>query len=124
MKRLKLITIILSLLGVIGTGTVFYHVVEGWSWLDSYFFTVVTISTVGYGKLVPATAAGKIFTTGLIFVGLGVFAAAIQQFATYQLRRREEDTEWLIARFGHHHLPPSEDSPAANQDDPPVHKRL
>jgi voltage-gated potassium channel len=117
--NLKPITVVLSVLAVIGSGTVFYHFVEGWSWLDSYFFTVVTISTVGYGKLVPATAAGKIFTTGLIFVGLGVFAAAIQQFAHYHMRKREEHTEWLIARLGHHLHPPTDDPHAANRDDPP-----
>jgi len=89
------ILIIFAILAlVLGVGTVFFHFVEGWSWLDAYFFTVVTLSTVGYGSLVPATVAGKIGTTVLIFVGLGVFGAAIQQFSrlTYdaQLKRRKK----------------------------------
>lgn len=82
-------TIIASLAAIVGAGTVFFRFVEGWSWLDSYFFTVVTLSTVGYGSLVPETALGKIGTTGFIFVGLGVFAVAIQKFSDYHLHRQE-----------------------------------
>lgn len=93
---LLLLTLVLFVLG----GTVFFHVVEGWSLLDSYFFTVVTLSTVGYGSLVPATALGKIGTTVFIFLGLGIFAVAIQQFGAFTMRKREEHTEWLIARLG------------------------
>lgn len=117
MINLKASTVILSLLMVIGGGTVFFRVVEGWPWLDSYFFTVVTISTVGYGEIVPVTTLGKLATTGLIFVGLGVFAVAIHQFAHYHMRKREEHTEWLIARLGNGLL--QDDQPAANEDDAP-----
>jgi len=99
--------------GVVGLGTVFFHLVEGWSWLDSYFFTVITVSTVGYGKLVPVTPMGMIGTTVFIFVGLGVFVVAIQQFAIYHMRKREEHTEWLIARLGHHLV---KDPPSDNED--------
>jgi voltage-gated potassium channel len=86
-----------ALVGVVAIGTVFFHHVEGWSWLDSYFFTVVTLSTVGYGSLVPVTALGKVATTILIFAGLGIFAAAIQHFSNFtitnRLRRRRVERE-------------------------------
>ena len=111
MKRLRFVTLLLTLAGIIAAGTVFFHLVEGWSWLDSYFFTVVTLSTVGYGNLVPVTAAGKIGTTLFILAGLGIFAVAIQQFGLFAMRKREEHVEWLVARLG-------EDAPA-NRDDPP-----
>jgi len=75
---------------IIAIGTVFYRLVEGWSWLDAYFFTVVTLSTVGYGSLVPATALGKVGTTILIFVGLGIFAAAVQQLSHFTIERRSK----------------------------------
>ncbi|MCE8005669.1 potassium channel family protein [Aestuariivita sp.] len=96
----RIATIAFALASIIGAGTVFYRFVEGWSWLDAYFFTVVTLSTVGYGSLVPATALGKIGTTVLIFVGLGVFAVAIQQFGYYALRKREAHTEQLVGTLG------------------------
>lgn len=90
MNRETLVIIFSALLAVILAGTVFFHFAEGWSWLDSYFFTVVTLSTVGYGNLVPTTVAGKIGTTVLIFVGLGIFAAAIQQLSHFTVHRRSE----------------------------------
>ena len=93
----------LSLLGamifLIVGGTIFFRWVEGWSWVDAYFFTVVTLSTVGYGVPVPETALGKIATTIFIFVGLGIFALAIQTFAQYSLQQREESGSWLTARL-------------------------
>ncbi|WP_050927700.1 potassium channel family protein [Aestuariivita boseongensis] len=107
----KVATLVFSLVLVVTSGTVFFRLVEGWSWLDAYFFTVITLSTVGYGSLVPATALGKIGTTVFIFVGLGVFAVAIQQFGLYTMRKREEHTEWLVGRLDR--------SASANKDQKP-----
>jgi len=117
LRQLRRSTIFISLIGILAMSTVFFHYVEGWGWLDSYFFTVITISTVGYGKLVPVTAAGKIATTFLIFGGLGVFALAIREFAQYHMQKREEHTEWLVAHLGKR--PNEEDEEIANEDDPP-----
>jgi len=113
--------IITSLVAVIAFGTMFFHFVEGWSWVDAYFFSVVTLSTVGYGSLVPATVAGKIFTTLFIFIGLGIFAIAIQQFGSYMVRKRQEQDDWMVAHLGRaDHLKESEDEPrAANEDEDP-----
>jgi voltage-gated potassium channel len=120
MIQFRLGTILASLVAVIASGTLFFRFAEGWDWLDSYFFTVVTISTVGYGNLVPATALGKIGTTVLIFLGLGVFAAAIQYIANFQMSQQERK---LFHRHGHHHDPhphphPSRDVPRGD-DTPP-----
>lgn len=134
MAHFKSLTLIVSLLSVIALGTLFFHIVEGWGWIDSYFFTVVTVSTVGYGSLVPATILGKVAATVLIFFGLGIFAVAIHEFAVYNMRKREEEAGWLIARLGHttpqHHIHhPHEheteeaeeegELPVANEDDQP-----
>lgn len=81
---------------IVGFGTLFFRIVEGWSWLDSYFFTVVTLSTVGYGSLVPATATGKIGTTVFIFVGVGIVATIIQQVASHQMSKRIAARQALI----------------------------
>lgn len=104
---MKALTLLGMLALVVLGGTVFFRHIEGWSWLDSYFFTVVTLSTVGYGSLVPATAAGKIGTTIFIFIGIGIFAVAIQQFGSFAMKKREEHTEWLIGML--HHPPRPED---------------
>ena len=61
--------------------TIFYWLVEGWSLLDSVYFSIVTIATVGYGDIGPQTAIGKIFTIVYIFSGIGIFVAAVTAFA-------------------------------------------
>ena len=76
-------------LALILIATVFYRLVEGWSLLDSFYFSVVTIATVGYGDLSPETALGKIFTVFFIFCGIGIFVAAVSAIAQAALR---EDT--------------------------------
>lgn len=115
MTKYRGYTLVGMLLSVIAGGTVFFKVVEGWSWIDAYFFTVVTLSTVGYGELVPATAVGKIGTTIFIVAGLGIFAAAIQQFGHYAIRKREHHSEILVASLGK-----EEEDLAANDDAAPV----
>jgi hypothetical protein len=62
---------------VIGLGTVFYSQVEGWRLLDALYFTVITLTTIGYGDFAPKTDAGKIFTIFYIFVGLGLISGFI-----------------------------------------------
>lgn len=56
-------------------GTVFYHQVEHLKWLDSFYFTVITLATVGYGDIVPHTDRGKLFTVFYVFVGIVIFLA-------------------------------------------------
>ena len=53
-------------------GTVFYSFQEGWSYVDSFYFSVVTLATVGYGDLHPTTTASKLFTVAYIFIGVGL----------------------------------------------------
>ncbi|SPF81253.1 potassium channel family protein [Pseudoprimorskyibacter insulae] len=109
---LRLTTLALTLFAIVASGTVFFHRVEGWSWIDSYFFSVVTLSTVGYGSLVPETDLGKIGTTVYIFIGLGVFAVVIQQFGAFAMRKREEHIDMLYQHLSAHADP-------ANFDDAP-----
>ncbi len=75
---------LLVLVQLVG-GTVFYTLNEGWSWLDSLYFSVTTLATVGLGDLAPATDAGKLFTIGYILTGVGLLATFISMLAQ-QLR--------------------------------------
>lgn len=70
--------------------SVFYMLVEGWRFLDALFFSVATISTVGYGDLVPQTVAGRIFTIGFIFSGIGVFVVTAASIADKVIRHARE----------------------------------
>lgn len=68
-SRLK---IALSLVATIFlAGTVGFHYFEGWTIVDSFYVTVTTLSTVGYGDFVPRTFQGKLFTISIIILGVG-----------------------------------------------------
>jgi voltage-gated potassium channel len=74
-------------------GTIFYHTVEGWRWLDSLYFSVITLTTVGYGDFTPETDMGKIFTMVYIFVGLGILVGFVTPIGEYLINRRLEKIE-------------------------------
>lgn len=72
------------------SGTMFYRHVEDWTWIDSLYFSVTTISTVGFGDLTPQTDYGKLFTVLYIFVGVGIFVALVSQFAKTMILYNEK----------------------------------
>jgi voltage-gated potassium channel len=76
-------------------GTIFYSLQEGWSLVDTLYFSVTTLTTVGLGDLAPTTTIGKLFTVGYIFSGLGLIAGFLNTIATETLsrQRNEEDRE-------------------------------
>ncbi|WP_374331232.1 potassium channel family protein [Aestuariivirga sp.] len=73
-------------LTLIAIAALFYWIVEGWSFLDAVYFSVVTIATVGFGDLAPQTVPGKIFTIVYIIAGIGLFASAVATLARAVLR--------------------------------------
>jgi voltage-gated potassium channel len=52
---------------MLAMGTFLFHWLEGWSWLDSFYFVVITLTTIGYGDFSPTTPLTKLIT---IFYGL------------------------------------------------------
>ncbi len=73
----------LLLLGVVVVGTLGYHVLEGWQWLDALYMTIITMGTVGYGETHPLDAQGRIFTIFLIVASLGIAGYAITTLGTF-----------------------------------------
>lgn len=62
-------------------GTLFYMNAEGWGVIDSLYFCVITLGTVGYGDLVPTTTASKVFTIIYSLIGIGVIAGFVTSVA-------------------------------------------
>jgi len=61
------------------SGTWFYHQFEPTitTWVDAYYFTAITLTTIGYGDFSPTTPLTKIFTTFYVLIGLGIIAGLI-----------------------------------------------
>lgn len=87
-KRYQYLTLIA--LTTLGIGTIFYHFVEGWKWLDALYFSVVTLATVGYGDFTPKTDLGKTFTIVYILAGIAIIAAFAHSLFERAIKRKEE----------------------------------
>ncbi len=78
------------------SGRIFYHAVEKWSVIDSLYFSVVTLTTVGFGDISPQTDFGKIFTIIYLFTGVGLILGFMNKLALYMGRsksRKQDDRE-------------------------------
>jgi voltage-gated potassium channel len=80
---------------VITVGTVVFHLLEKWSWIDSLYFTIITLATIGYGDLVPTTPVGKLVTVIFVIIGVGIFLGFLNKMMETRVERRERR---LVAR--------------------------
>jgi len=93
LKDPKFRSLLYSAALTLAVGTVFYHIVEGWRWLDSFYFSVITLATVGYGDFAPKTDLGKIFTVIYLFTGIGILLGFVNPIGEYIVDRRFQKME-------------------------------
>lgn len=74
---------------VLACGTVFYWRAEGWSLVDSLYFCVITMATIGYGDLAPTSPLSKLFTVGFVILGVGLFATFVGKIVALMVKERE-----------------------------------
>lgn len=86
-SRLKIYLVIFF--AVIVLGTIGMMTIEKRSLVDSFYFIIVTMATVGYGDIYPITDWGKIFTIIIIVTGVGTFLGVIANFTEIMLAKRE-----------------------------------
>src|SRR5262245_12543427 len=86
----RLLVALIFLVIVTGIGPVGYTLLEGLPPADAFYLTIVTLTTVGYGDLVPYTEAGRMFTVLIILSGVGsalyLFTIGAQLVLEGQLR--------------------------------------
>ncbi len=84
MERVTQIIVSVCLsIALLALGSLGYMLIEGWSFMDSLYMTVITLATVGYGEVQTLSVPGRVFTLILIILGVGYFlyvVGAIIQF--------------------------------------------
>ena len=78
------------LITLIAGGTIFYSTVEGWEVIDSLYFSVMTMSTIGYGDFHPTTTLSKLFTITYALLSIGVFVAVVTKIVAAILDKKRE----------------------------------
>ncbi len=77
--------LLLLIVFILFVGTIFYHYVESWTWIDSFYFSVITLATIGYGDMYPTTELSKLFTVIYLFIGIGTLISFIQIIARHTI---------------------------------------
>lgn len=103
-----------ALIGILAVGVLGYRFIEEYSILESFYMTVITVSTVGFKEVRPLSESGQIFTAFLIIGSFGIFAYAISTvtrsvlsgelgsyYKVYRLERRIETLEGHIIVCGY-----------------------
>jgi voltage-gated potassium channel len=75
---------------LVATGTIFYWHFEDWTIIESLYFCVITLATVGYGDLSPTTPGTQIFTIFYVLAGFGVLAALLTSMAHQYMSQKAE----------------------------------
>jgi len=81
--RTRPVLIYVGIILLIGAGL--YHWLEGWDWIDSFYFVVITLTTIGYGDFTPTTPLTKLIT---IFYGINGVIVLLTFFDIIRRHRR------------------------------------
>ncbi|MBV9149483.1 MAG: NAD-binding protein, partial [Candidatus Eremiobacteraeota bacterium] len=103
------------LAAVVAIGTIGYVALEGWGWFDSFYMTMMTVTTTGGGEPHPMSAAGKWWTIIVVTVGFAALTFTLLTLISYviegrlgvavgerRMRRRlaEMDSHFILCGYG------------------------
>ncbi|ODS36736.1 hypothetical protein BEH94_04265 [Candidatus Altiarchaeales archaeon WOR_SM1_SCG] len=99
-KTTEIFIIVSVFLILIFIGTAAYHFIEGWTYIDSFYFAVSTLTTVGYGDIVPSTNGSKIFTAFYVLVGVSMFFYGLFSIGEHFVKIRITEIEQIMQAQG------------------------
>ncbi len=76
-----------------------FHTIEKLSWLDSFYFATMTLTTIGYGDITPQHDYTKIFIIFYALIGVGTVLLLMTNIARYYIERREKQFESRYSQF-------------------------
>ena len=78
LKLARWVIVGITLIGVLG-----FKFIEGYSWVDALYMTVITISTVGFGEVEPLSPAGRLFASFFVIINVGALSYVLAAFSYY-----------------------------------------
>jgi voltage-gated potassium channel len=87
----KITVAILLLFLVFTAGVVGFHFFSEYSWIDAFYMTVITVTTVGYGEVMPLSPKEKLFVSLLIISSIFIVGYAISVITEYILSKNTGD---------------------------------
>lgn len=85
--------LLILLMTLLAGATYFYWQVEGWSVIDSLYFSIMTMSTIGYGDFVPTTTFSKVFTIIFAILSIGIFVAVVSKLVSIMLKQKQSSKQ-------------------------------
>ena len=73
------VVLAISAVSILLLATIIYHYVEDWSWVDSFYFSAIAASTVGFGDIAPDTDGAKLFTVFYVFAAVSIIATWLNE---------------------------------------------
>ena len=75
----------------IALGTIIYSIREDWSIIDSLYFSVMTLTTIGYGDFAPTSSGMRLYTVVYAVMGIGLFVAFNARLAQFAFQSKSRD---------------------------------
>ena len=85
--------LIYTLFILLAGATTFYSQIEGWTAVDSLYFAVMTMTTIGYGDLTPTSISTKLFTIVYTVLSIGIFVAFVTKLVKTILDKKLDQVE-------------------------------
>lgn len=69
------------------------HTLEDWTWIQCFYYSVITLTTVGYGDFVPSGDLSRLFVAFYILIGVTITLGALGYIGSQYLERRK-NSHW------------------------------
>jgi ABC-type phosphate transport system permease subunit len=89
-QNTKLTVAVSSILFWILLGTILFRAMESWTWIQAFYFSVISLTTVGYGDLHPTTDLSRLVTALYLLIGVSIVVASLGIIGAGYLQHREE----------------------------------
>lgn len=88
----KIRIILATLFAMIVGGTALFHYLENYTFIQSFYFTVTTMTTVGYGDIVPTNDTTRLVVSFYILIAVSLYMSLVTHFGIHYLQFHEKRT--------------------------------